>query len=273
MKSHSLGGELERRARRVHVVGHDAVAHGDAAGREHLRGDRVAVGVADLAGAGLLGDLDELAAGREHAHARAAVDGDRVVAGGREQADGRRADERRRPRRRRRPRAPPRRGGGCARRASARARTRRASRCRRRRSTTRVCSTITTESAPAGTGAPVMMRAAWPGPTSPSHQSPAAMCATTSSSTGASSLAPARSAARTAKPSIAELSNGATSMSLVGILGEHAAERVEQRDALGGQRLHEAEHELERLLDGHRFGHGVRPPRRMRRCAPRRCRR
>ena len=63
---------------------------------------------------------------------------------------------------------------------------------------TSTTSYFTTASAPAGTGAPVMMRTAWPGPTSPSNTRPAASCPITASSTGAPSEAPARSAARRA---------------------------------------------------------------------------
>ena len=59
-----------------------------------------------------------------------------------------------------------------------------------------VHSTITTESAPGGMGAPVMIRTAWPGPTgrAGSGAAPAARTATTSSSTGASVVSSARTA-------------------------------------------------------------------------------
>ena len=67
-----------------------------------------------------------------------------------------------------------------------------------------VRSTITTASAPSGIGAPVMIRIASPGPTATVGAAPAARVPTTASSTGA----PAVSAARTAKPSIAVLANG-----------------------------------------------------------------
>ncbi len=70
----------------------------------------------------------------------------------------------------------------------------------------RVSSTFTTASAPGGMGAPVMIRAAWPGPTLRSPASPAATVPTTSSSTGA----PAVSVATTAKPSMAVLANAGT---------------------------------------------------------------
>ena len=62
----------------------------------------------------------------------------------------------------------------------------------------RVRSTITTASAPAGIGAPVMMRIASPGPTATDGATPAASSATTRSVAGASSEAVAVSAARTA---------------------------------------------------------------------------
>ena len=70
-------------------------------------------------------------------------------------------------------------------------------------------STITTASAPGGIGAPVMMRSASPAPTLVSVALPAANVPTTRSSTGA----PAVSAARTAKPSIAVLAKGGTGSS------------------------------------------------------------
>src|SRR5262245_15786184 len=70
-----------------------------------------------------------------------------------------------------------------------------------------VDSTITIASAPSGSAAPVMMRTACPRPTrTPAGSEPAANVATTSKVTGA----PAVSAARSAKPSIAVLSNGGT---------------------------------------------------------------
>jgi hypothetical protein len=153
-----------------------------------------------------------------------------------------------------------------------------------------VNSTITTASAPAGTGAPVMILAAWPGPTSPSHQSPAAMCATTSSSGGTVG-------ARTG--GVGEAQGEAVHRRVVerchidvagGIGREHAPERVEERDPLGFERRDARKDEIARLLDGHRrwFGgagrcgagcgfrvsHPARPlsPRR-RVCVPGACRR
>src|SRR4051794_29988796 len=69
-----------------------------------------------------------------------------------------------------------------------------------------VTSTGTMASAPSGTGAPVMMRMAWPVPPGVDGAAPAASVPTTSSSTGA----PEVSAARTAYPSMAVLANGGT---------------------------------------------------------------
>ena len=61
-----------------------------------------------------------------------------------------------------------------------------------------VSSNGTTASAPAGIGAPVMIRTAVPGSTCPSNTYPAASSPTTRSIAGASSVAPDVSAARTA---------------------------------------------------------------------------
>ncbi len=75
-----------------------------------------------------------------------------------------------------------------------------------------VCSTITTASAPAGSGAPVMISTACPRPTEHtpgSGQSPAFTAPTTSSRAGTS----AKSAARTAYPSRVARSNGGKSRS------------------------------------------------------------
>src|SRR3954451_23918013 len=71
-----------------------------------------------------------------------------------------------------------------------------------------VHSTGTTASAPAGIGAPVMMRTQKPGCTLDVPVLGAPMSPTTGSTTGADALAVATSAERTAYPSIAELSNG-----------------------------------------------------------------
>ena len=72
---------------------------------------------------------------------------------------------------------------------------------------TSASSTMTTASAPGGMTAPVMMRAACPAPTVISGGTPAAIVPSMARVAGAS----ATSADRTAKPSIAVLSNGGTS--------------------------------------------------------------
>ena len=84
---------------------------------------------------------------------------------------------------------------------------------------------------------------------------------------GARSLAPAVSAARSAKPSTPERSNGGTSIGATRSRGEHAAERIAERDRLGGKRrevemLREAlardlrRHDLEELLLARRSADG-----------------
>ena len=80
-------------------------------------------------------------------------------------------------------------------------------------SSTSTISYFTTASAPSGTGAPVMMRTVSPAPIVPSNTWPAASCPITSSVTGASPDACAKSAERTAYPSIALLANGEMSIS------------------------------------------------------------
>ena len=80
--------------------------------------------------------------------------------------------------------------------------------------TTPTTSYFTTASASAGSGAPVMMRTHCPSPMVPSNHPPAGTSAMTSSSTGASSEAPASCEARIAKPSMAEWAKGDTSISL-----------------------------------------------------------
>ncbi len=65
-------------------------------------------------------------------------------------------------------------------------------------SPTVVSSTITMASAPSGTGAPVMMRIASPGPTGTVGARPAGSSATIRRRTGVSAVAPAVSSARTA---------------------------------------------------------------------------
>src|SRR5687768_3209258 len=69
-----------------------------------------------------------------------------------------------------------------------------------------VHSTGTTQSAPGGIGAPVMIRAVRPGWTLMTDDEPAAMSPTTGSDTGVSGDASATSTERTAYPSIDELS-------------------------------------------------------------------
>ena len=84
-----------------------------------------------------------------------------------------------------------------------------------------VCSTITTASAPAGSGAPVMMPTACPRPTvhnSGSGQSPAFTSPTTSSRAGIS----ATSAARTAYPSRVARAKGGKSRSATNPLRQHS---------------------------------------------------
>ena len=76
-----------------------------------------------------------------------------------------------------------------------------------------VCSTMTMASAPRGTGPPVAIGVAVPGITGSSGATPQAITSSLSATrTGALSPAAARSAARTAKPSTLERSNGGTSM-------------------------------------------------------------
>ena len=76
---------------------------------------------------------------------------------------------------------------------------------------TAVCSTGTIVSAPGGRAPPVMMRAAAPGSTVGSRPVPANTSPVIRRATGVASPAPARSAPRTAKPSMAELANGGRS--------------------------------------------------------------
>ncbi len=71
-----------------------------------------------------------------------------------------------------------------------------------------VSSTGTTVSAPAGIIAPVMIRSAVPGPTSSSGARPAGTSPSTRSTTARWTAAPATSAARTAKPSMALFGQG-----------------------------------------------------------------
>ena len=82
-------------------------------------------------------------------------------------------------------------------------------------STTATISYFTTASASSGRQAPVMMRTHSPAPMTPANTSPAPISAITRRATGASSVAVPISAARRAKPSMAEWAKGDTSMSLV----------------------------------------------------------
>ena len=76
---------------------------------------------------------------------------------------------------------------------------------------TPVCSTGTTVSAPGGTAPPVMIRTASPGCTVGSRPVPANTSPVILRATGLASPAPARSAPRSANPSMAELANGGRS--------------------------------------------------------------
>ena len=174
----------------------------------HRRSDDRAVGVVDRRRTQRTAGLHQFVAGREHRDARPA--------------------RHRRPARCRRPPA-------CRSRAN-RSRCRRAAaprraRCRnrhrtriapaRRRGGSRsraspagsVCSTMTMASAPRGTGPPVAIDVAVPDSTGRVGAVPQAITSSFSTRrTGAASLAEARSAERTAKPSTLERSNGGTSI-------------------------------------------------------------
>ena len=100
-----------------------------------------------------------------------------------------------------------------------------------------VRSTITTASAPGGIGAPVMMRTASPGPTvAVGRRARRRGCRRPRGGPGASSAAPAVSAARTAKPSIAVLSNGGTASAAATASAVTQPERVGERHAAGAER-------------------------------------
>jgi hypothetical protein len=93
-----------------------------------------------------------------------------------------------------------------------------------------VCSTITTASAPRGTGPPVAIDVAVPDKTGRVGAMPQAITSSFSiTRTGDASPAEARSAERTAKPSTLERSNGGTSIGATTSFGERAAERVRER--------------------------------------------
>ena len=95
-----------------------------------------------------------------------------------------------------------------------------------------VCSIITTASAPRGITPPVAMVVAVPGATSSVGAWPQAITSALSASCfGAASLAPAVSAARSAKPSTLERSNGGASIGADHVMRQHAAERGRKRHA------------------------------------------
>ena len=100
-----------------------------------------------------------------------------------------------------------------------------------------------TESAPAGTTPPVEISIASPASSARCAGRPAAIRSTTGS-------VPGRSAARTAKPSIAELANGGRSTSAHTRLGRHAPGRVPEGHRLRREGLRTGEHERLRLLQG-----------------------
>ena len=139
------------------VVGHEPQQLGDASGVLHRGGEHGAVRLVDLPRLQRGAGRDQLGAGGQHEHGRAAAHRQGRRADGRRHADLRRAQHRARRQHDRRRRRRPRRPGG--------------PRCppRERRNTrTRswppsVCSTCTIASAPAGSGAPVMIRWAVPG--------------------------------------------------------------------------------------------------------------
>ena len=102
-----------------------------------------------------------------------------------------------------------------------------------------VRSTMTTASAPAGIGAPVMMRTASPAPSDRSAGLPGRQ---RRPPRGSVTGAPAVSAARTAKPSMAVLANGGTASVDDHVVGQHETRRLGQRDGHRGERLAPVEH-------------------------------
>ena len=97
-------------------------------------------------------------------------------------------------------------------------------------SLTVVSSMGTTQSAPRGTGAPVMILQASSSSTSGPGPSPACTAPTTVSRAGESGPAPATSAERTAYPSICELTNSGRSTD-----ARNAAESTESAHAASGR--------------------------------------
>lgn len=164
----------------------------------------------DLPGAQRLAGLDQFAAGRQHHDPGAGADLDRAAADGGEQADLGGAEDRARPQGRlafggiAAAGADMGAGGGRAVDADLAGGVLGAALWARIVAAgpspvpPSVHSTGTTASAPGGSGAPVMMRAAWPGPISGSAPLPAATSPRTVRVTGASCVAAATSAARTA---------------------------------------------------------------------------
>ena len=105
---------------------------------------------------------------------------------------------------------------------------------------TSVSSTGTTASAPRGSIPPVAIASAAPARDFARRRDAGRdrLVAAARSRTGADSLAPKLSAARTAKPSMFERSKPGTSIAALDVLGQHAAEGLRERHALAGQRRH-----------------------------------
>ena len=93
-----------------------------------------------------------------------------------------------------------------------------------------VSSTMMMASAPSGIGAPVMIRMVSPDSSGRGATDPAGMVPTTGRVNGLVFEAPMVSAARTANPSIAVLSNGGNRLGRRDRLGQDHAEGVGQRD-------------------------------------------
>ena len=114
-----------------------------------------------------------------------------------------------------------------------------------------VCSTMTTASAPRGSGPPVAMEVAVPDMTGRDGAVPQAITSSLSlTRTGVASPAPARSAERTAKPSTLERSNGGTSIGATTSCARvqpSASESSRDSDATGARKQRRLE-PLQRLL-------------------------
>ena len=209
---HDVAG-LERAAHgqfeRDFFVRKRAERHRLAAGFDDRGGDDGAVAVIDAAGPQRPAGLDQLIAGREHGDARAAHHVDRRKTARREHADLARADLRAAAQQRFAARDV---GAGIGDELPARRGAAQIDRRRRRPRSSSVCSIITTASAPRGMTPPVAIAVAVPGTTSIAGATPQAITSALSVSRfGAPSLAPTVSAARTAKPSTLERSNGGAS--------------------------------------------------------------